>query len=102
MKKDFEGEGCAKNKLANKVSASIYDLIFQAGLEKRGFSSEAFKINSKNNLPQLHLDRDVKLECLHGQYRILAFKELFKLSWSGVLLIFIVLVETFNLILHQY
>jgi len=75
LKRDFEGEGCIKEKLTNRIPAIIHDPILQAGLEKLAISTEEFKVGSKEDPPQLHLGRDTMLECLHGQHRILAAKE---------------------------
>ncbi|KAH6664606.1 hypothetical protein B0J14DRAFT_661200 [Halenospora varia] len=75
LKRDFKGEGCITEKPNNRIPAIIDDLTLQAVLEKLGTSAEAFRTASKDNPLRLQLDRDMKLECLHGQYRILAAKE---------------------------
>jgi hypothetical protein len=75
LKRDFEGEGGIKDLPINRVPAIIDQSILQAGLNKLATSPEAFRATSRDNPPRLHLARDVKLECLHGQHRILAAKE---------------------------
>jgi hypothetical protein len=75
LKRDFEGEGCIKDKQTNRIPAIIDDSILQIGLEKLAINTETFKAVSNSDPPKLHLERDVKLECLHGQHRVLAAKE---------------------------
>jgi hypothetical protein len=59
----------------NRIPAIIEDTILQTGLEQLAINTDAFKALSNSNPPTLDLGRDVKLECLHGQHRILAAKE---------------------------
>jgi hypothetical protein len=75
LKRDFEGEGCVREEPTNRIPAIIEDRTLQAGLEKLVTSVNNFKATSKDDPPKLYLARDVKLECLHGQHRILAAKE---------------------------
>jgi hypothetical protein len=75
LKRDFEGEGCIKDKQTNRIPAIIEDSILQTGLEKLAMNNETFKAVSNSNPPKLHFGQDVKLECLHGQHRIIAAKE---------------------------
>ncbi|KAG9232708.1 hypothetical protein BJ875DRAFT_380121 [Amylocarpus encephaloides] len=75
LKRDFEGENCNKENPTNRIPAIINESTLQVGLQKLGTSTEAFKIASTKNPPHLTLRSDIKLECLHGQYRILAAKE---------------------------
>jgi hypothetical protein len=75
LKRDFEGEGCIKDKQINRIPAIIEDSILQIGLEKLAINTETFKAVSNSDPPKLHFGCDVKLECLHGQHRILAAKE---------------------------
>jgi len=75
LKRDFEGEGCIRDRQTNRIPAIIEDTILQTGLEQLAINTDAFKAVSNSNPPTLDLGRDVKLECLHGQHRILAAKE---------------------------
>jgi hypothetical protein len=75
LKRDFEGEGCIKDQPNNWIPAVIHDSTLQAALEKLATSTEKFKAASKEKPLQLHFPHGVKLECLHGQHRILAAKE---------------------------
>jgi hypothetical protein len=71
--RNFEGEGCIKD--TNRIPAIINDSILYAGLNKLETSAESFKAISNSAPPRLHLERGVKVECLHGQHRVLAAKK---------------------------
>lgn len=75
LKRDFEGEGCIKERADHRIPAIINDSTLQAGLKKLEISTETFKAISRDNPPQLRLEGKAKLECLHGQHRALAAKE---------------------------
>jgi hypothetical protein len=75
LKRDFDGEGCIKERTNHRIPAIIDDSKLQAALEKLAISTETFKAISRDNPPQFHLGSGVKLECLHGQHRALAAKE---------------------------
>jgi Protein of unknown function (DUF3723) len=75
LKRDFEGEGCIREKPTNWVPAIIDEPTLQAVLGNLATGAEAVRVASKANPPKLNLGREVKLECLHGQHRILAAKE---------------------------
>ena len=75
LKRDFEGEGCIKDEQSHRIPAIIEDSILQKGLQKLEISSETFKAVSNDDPPLLHLEQDIKLECLHGQHRVVAAKE---------------------------
>lgn len=75
LKRDFEGEGCIKDQANNRIPAIIHDSILESGLEKLAISTEAFKASSKEKPVHIYFSADVKLQCLHGQHRILAAKE---------------------------
>lgn len=76
--RDFEGEGCIKD--TNRIPAIIDDSVLRAGLKKLAMSAESFKAVSNSVPPWLDLERDVRIECLHGQHRILAAKKFLKSS----------------------
>lgn len=73
LKRDFDGEGCIKDRADHRIPAIIDDSTLQEGLEKLAISTETFKASSRDNPPHLRLG--AKLECLHGQHRALAAKE---------------------------
>ncbi|KAH8674430.1 hypothetical protein BGZ60DRAFT_403952 [Tricladium varicosporioides] len=75
LKRDFEGEGCKIEEPNNRIPAIIDDPTLQEVLEKLATSAETFRAASKGDPPRLQLDHNVKLECLHGQHRVLAAKE---------------------------
>jgi hypothetical protein len=72
LKRDFEGEGCIK--AANRIPAVIDDATFRAELQKLEVESKDFRAGSSEDPPLFTLG-SVKLECLHGQHRILAVEE---------------------------
>jgi Protein of unknown function (DUF3723) len=71
--RDFEGEGCIKE--TNRIPAIIDDSTLYAGLKKLAMSAESFKTVSNSAPPWLDLQPDMKVECLHGQHRILAAQQ---------------------------
>jgi hypothetical protein len=72
--RDFEGEGCIREKPSHRIPIIIDNSILQAALEKLSLTAEAFR--SKADYPPfIELGSGVKLECLHGQHRVLAAKE---------------------------
>ena len=81
LKRDFEGEGCNKDEPANRIPAIIDDATLKEGLEKLAISVETFKAISDNDPPYFPLSQVAKLECLHGQHRILAGKETSQKWW---------------------
>ncbi len=72
--RDFEGEGCIREEPSHRIPAVIDDSILEEALEKISLTAEAFKAKA-DNPPILKLSSGVKLECLHGQHRVLAAKE---------------------------
>lgn len=76
LSRNFEGEGCMRD--TNRIPAIIDDVILFAALSKLGINNEAFKAISNSAPPLFQLERDVKVECLHGQHRILAAKKFLK------------------------
>ncbi|KAG0645121.1 hypothetical protein D0Z07_9209 [Hyphodiscus hymeniophilus] len=75
LKRDFDGEGCIKERANHRIPAVIDDSTLQVGLEKLSITAETFKVTSRDNPPNLRLKSGIKLECLHGQHRVLAAKE---------------------------
>lgn len=75
--RDFDGEGCIRDQPVNRIPAVISNSILQEGLQKLAISAEAFRATSKDKPVKLPLSEDVKLECLHGQHRILAAEEFY-------------------------
>ena len=75
LKRDFDGEGCIKTRPEHRVPAVIGESMLQEALQKLAISSETFKAISRDNPLKIDLGRGAKLECLHGQHRILAAKE---------------------------
>jgi hypothetical protein len=71
--RDFEGEGCIQE--TNRIPAIIDDSILHAGLRKLAMTPESFKADSNSAPPRLDLQSDMRVECLHGQHRILAAKQ---------------------------
>jgi hypothetical protein len=72
LKRDFEGEGCIKT--TNRIPAVIDDATLSAELQKLDVESDDFRAGSSENPPLFALG-SAKLECLHGQHRILAADE---------------------------
>jgi hypothetical protein len=72
--RDFEGEGCIREEPSHRIPAVIDDSVLEEALEKIPLTAEAFKAKV-DNPPFLNLRNGVKLECLHGQHRVLAAKE---------------------------
>jgi Protein of unknown function (DUF3723) len=72
--RDFEGEGCIREEPSHRIPAVIDDSILEEALEKIPLTAEAFKAKV-DDPPILKLRKGVKLECLHGQHRVLAAKE---------------------------
>jgi Protein of unknown function (DUF3723) len=72
LKRDFEGEGCIRT--TNRIPAVIDGTTLQAQLQKLTLETEIFRAGSSENPPRLSLG-STKLECLHGQHRILAARE---------------------------
>lgn len=75
LKRDFDGEGCIKEQPDHRIPAVIDNSVLRAGLQRLAISTETFRATSKDNPPQLHLGSGIKLECLHGQHRVVAAKE---------------------------
>jgi hypothetical protein len=75
LKRDFEGEGCLNEDISNGVPVMIDNETFHAGLEKLAMTAGDFKAASKTALLRFQLNYGTKLECLHGQHRVLAAKE---------------------------
>jgi hypothetical protein len=73
LKRYFEGQGCMSQ--SNRIPAIIDDSTLEAGLEGLAINAESFKASSTTAPPKLHFGDNVKLECLHGQHRVLAAKE---------------------------
>lgn len=72
--RDFDGEGCNREKLSHRIPAIINNSILQAALEKISLTAEDFRAKA-DHPPLLKLGRGVKVECLHGQHRVLAAAE---------------------------
>jgi hypothetical protein len=74
--RDFDGEGCIRAEPSHRIPAVIDNSILQAALQKMKtpLTAESFKAKA-DNPPILKLGSGVKLECLHGQHRVLAAKE---------------------------
>lgn len=73
LKKDFEGQGCMRH--SNRVPAIIDDSILETALGD--INTQSFRTSSTTSPPKLHFGDNVKLECLHGQHRVLAAEEFF-------------------------
>lgn len=76
--RDFDGEGCIREEPSHRIPAMIEDSVLAVALRKLSISAEMFKVRG-DIPPTLQLESGVKLECLHGQHRILAAKEYFVL-----------------------
>jgi hypothetical protein len=72
--RDFDGEGCIREERSHWIPVVIDESILQTTLEKNSLTPETFKAKA-DHPPILKLESGVKLECLHGQHRILAAKE---------------------------
>ena len=72
--RDFDGEGCIRAEPSHRIPAVIDNSILQAALQKISLTAESFKAKA-DHPPVLKLGSGVKLECLHGQHRVLAAKE---------------------------
>lgn len=75
LKKDFDGEGYKRDKTENRISAIIKNSLLQEALLVLTISSELFHTTSRDQQLKLQFSGDKKLECLHGQHRILAARE---------------------------
>jgi len=75
LKRDFEGEGCLNEDISNGVPVMIDNEAFYKGLEKLAMNAGDFKAVPKTAPVRFQLDHGTRLECLHGQHRILAAKE---------------------------
>ena len=69
LQRDFDGEGCLRDEPSNRVPVIIDDSTLQTGLNKLGYDAGTFKAKAKP--PLMRLGNGVRLECLHGQHRIL-------------------------------
>lgn len=72
--RDFDGEGCIREEPSHRIPIIADNSILQAALEKLSLTAETFRAQA-DHPPVLELGSGVKLECLHGQHRILAAKE---------------------------
>lgn len=72
--RDFEGEGCIREEPCHRIPAVMDDLVLEEALGQIPLTTEEFKAKV-DNPPVLKLRNGAKLECLHGQHRILAAKE---------------------------
>ena len=72
--RDFDGEGCIREEPSHRIPVIMDNSILRAALEKISLTAETFRA-SADHPPILELGGDVKVECLHGQHRVLAAKE---------------------------
>ncbi|KAH6712159.1 hypothetical protein BKA61DRAFT_577258 [Leptodontidium sp. MPI-SDFR-AT-0119] len=72
--RDFDGERYIREEPSHRIPVIIDNSMLQVALEKLSLTTETFRAKA-DYPPFLELESGVKLECLHGQYRILAAKE---------------------------
>ena len=72
--REFDGEGCIREEASHRIPVVIDNSILQAALERLSLTAETFR-SKADHPPFLKLGSGVKLECLHGQHRVLAAKE---------------------------
>lgn len=72
--RDFDGEGYIREEPSHRIPVIVDNSILQAALEKLSLTTEIFRAKA-DNPPFLELESGVKLECLHGQHRIVAAQE---------------------------
>ena len=75
LKRSLEG-GCDDEE--HPIPAIIDDGILQSALIKSGLIADSLRRVPINSPPKLQFSRDVQLECLHGQHRVLAAKQILR------------------------
>ena len=73
LERTFAAEGCLDEQ--HGVPAVIDDHILRAALNKTGLKVENLRVISGRQPPKLQFPENTKLECLHGQHRVLAAKK---------------------------
>ncbi|ELR03750.1 hypothetical protein GMDG_06380 [Pseudogymnoascus destructans 20631-21] len=72
LKETFAAEGCLDEQ--HGIPAIIDDSTFQAALDRTLVDIDSLRIASGSQPPKLEFPENIRLECLHGQHRILAAK----------------------------
>lgn len=72
LNRTFAIAGCLQSELDYRIPAIIKSQTIDSALEALGISAETFKATSSHQPRVLQLPDGVRLECLHGQHRILA------------------------------
>ncbi|KAH8799385.1 hypothetical protein F5884DRAFT_869304 [Xylogone sp. PMI_703] len=74
LKKAIIADGCLHKQY--RIPAVIDDQILQTALNKARIDVDAFEIISLDDPPKLRFSKGTELECLDGQHRILAAKQI--------------------------
>lgn len=80
LKRDFKAEGCLQHEVGFSVPALIDNASLSSALAVLGISAESFKATSAINPAEIEFPNNVKLDCLHGQHRIIAAAEFLPLG----------------------
>jgi hypothetical protein len=75
LKRDFKAEGCLQHEVNCSIPAIIDDTSLKSALATLNVSAENFKSISTSHPTKFELPGNLKLNCLHGQHRVLAATE---------------------------
>jgi len=75
LKRSFKTEGCLRIDPEHHIPAIVHEEALQTALENANISKEKLKGSWGKDLAELLFADGLKLECLHGQHRVIAAEQ---------------------------